>query len=204
MKTYRTIWYILISVFILSSCVSKRKFLESEDQVLRFSKENEMQSQRINSMVADYEHMKQELLFNNAKKDQLISQLQSNVNQLRTNVQEKDQSIDQKTFSFSFERQQLERDLEAVKVDKTILQNRISSLEAKIVTLDEEREKLNQQLLNSLFEGKQQKNSSDQYAIQVSRLTGEVQQLKKELQERDAAIERLSKNIELLKGEQGR
>ena len=199
MKTYRTILYVLIGVLSFSSCVSKKKYLEmesfrlqAENQVMALTKENTTQEQRLNSMIADFEQMKQELLFNNARKDQLISQLQSDVNQLKTNVQERDESIDQKTFSFGFERQQFERDLATAKVNQTALQNKISVVEAEL-------EKVNNQLIDSRFINSKQQSDSEQQAIQLSRLTGEIQQLNQQMQEKDATIVRLNNDIAQLK-----
>ena len=199
MKTYRTILYVLIGVLSFSSCVSKKKYLEmesfrlqAENQVMALTKENTTQEQRLNSMIADFEQMKQELLFNNARKDQLISQLQSDVNQLKTNVQERDESIDQKTFSFGFERQQFERELATAKVNQTALQNKISVVEAEL-------EKVNNQLIDSRFINSKQQSDSEQQAIQLSRLTGEIQQLNQQMQEKDATIVRLNNDIAQLK-----
>ena len=199
MKAYRTILYVLIGVLSFSSCVSKRKYLEmesfrlqAENKVTALIKENTTQAQRLNSMIADFEQMKQELLFSNAKKDQLISQLQSDVNQLKTNVQERDESIDQKTFSFGFERQQFERELATAKVNQTALQNKISVVEAELETV-------NNQLIDSRFINSKQQSDSEQQAIQLSRLTGEIQQLNQQLQEKDATIVRLNNDIAQLK-----
>ena len=168
--------------------------LKAENRVSVLTKENETQAQRLNNMISDFENMKQELLFNNAKKDQLISQLNSDINLLKSNIQERDESLDKKNFSYSFEKQQFERELNAAKSSQADLQSKNASLISEI-------EKLNSQLINARFENDKQKSSSEQMTSQLSRLQSEVQQLRLQTKEKDETIERLSNNVALLKKE---
>ena len=96
MKTSRLVILIACVAVLFSSCVSKKKYLDMESSKLRaeqrvrdLTDETNAKSDRIEQLIADYEKTKTELMGSNAEKDQLISELNGQINDLSTNVQEK-------------------------------------------------------------------------------------------------------------------
>ena len=74
---YRKYFVIVISIVLvsLSSCVSKKKYLEMEAGRLKAEElsrkldgENKAKAERIRTLIADYESMKNELMESNAMK----------------------------------------------------------------------------------------------------------------------------------------
>lgn len=213
MKTKRILITTLIVTIGLSSCVSKKKYLDMESSKMRaeqrvreLTDENEMQATRIAKMIAEYEAMKQDLLVSNAQKDEMISNLNSEINGLKSNVQEKDETIEEKLYAFAYEKRQLNESLEKDKSMIEELKQENKALSGELSQTKEtladtkfslSREKSNVEKLN----GELQKKDGlyEAQMQQIASLKADIQKLKVEAQEKDETIERLNNNVSLLK-----
>ena len=97
---------VLSTVFIVSSCVSKKKFIEmqngrlsAEEQVRQLTEESNARAKRIEALIADFEAMKNELMQSNAMKDQYIDSLSSEVFVLNNKLNEQNESLEQTSFN---------------------------------------------------------------------------------------------------------
>ena len=215
MKTTRLILLITICALSLSSCVSKKKFVEMESSKLRaeyrvreLTGENEAQSNRIEEMISDFEKMKQELLTSNAQKDQMIGNLNGQINMLNSNVKEKDATIEEKLYAFEYEKRRIDEELQKSRDAQTALQNKNASLAQELSSARNELADLRFNLtrqdddtkrLNDQLKLKDQK--FEEQGSLLLRLQAEVDKLKAQAQEKDQTIERLTNNVSLLKKE---
>ncbi|MGQ8337147.1 hypothetical protein ACUNWD_11410 [Sunxiuqinia sp. A32] len=217
MNTNKLILVFAVLAVLLSSCVSKKKFLDmessklrAEDRVRELTTENKAKADRIQQMIADFEKMKQELLASNAEKDQLIITLNGQINKLNSNVEEKDASFEEKIYAFEYEKRRINQELEDQQQELANLQSRNEDLSSTVNKLqgdlteknfDLNRQKEeNSKLINQLSKGDQK---YEEQAKQLAAIKAEVQRLKVEMQTKDETIERLKNNVSLLKKEIG-
>jgi len=214
---------ILLSVVLLifTSCVSKKKFLEmqsgrqkAEAQVRSLTEENNTRAARIESMIADYEEMKNELLENNAIKDNYIDSLNTIMFALNNELEQQQQSLQKTSFTLDFEKQRLTEALQ--NKDRTIgrlesqieeLENDISSRSSLIdqknydIGLMEDKIVQLQNQLQNQVENKDEK--IDELQAELQQVRGDVDNLKAQLEEKNKTITRLENNVKLLKSELG-
>ncbi|MFV0376714.1 MAG: hypothetical protein ACK5JD_05350 [Mangrovibacterium sp.] len=215
MKTNRILLVGTLVAVSLTSCVSKKKYLDMESSKIRaeqrvreLTDENEARAARISKMIADFETMKKDLMASNATKDQLIGDLNGQINKLKSNVQEKDASIEEKLYAFEFEKRRMDDVLKASKVTETTLKeenrnmaNELSQLRNELTDSQfnlnrekESKEQANQQLAQNASQYEQQ-------ASQIAALKADIQKLKVDAKEKDETIERLNNNVSLLKSQ---
>jgi len=202
---------------IFTSCVSKKKFTEmqdgrllAEEQVRQLTAENNARAARIEAMIADFESMKNELMGSNAEKDQYIDNLNREMAGLNEQLNEQRQSLQERNFTFGFERERLSETL--AEREKTI-----QALERQIAEKERENERqsatlsdrnvrisaLNDQISMLKAEkerGERQRTDMEQ---QAQRLRNEINTLKAQMEEKDQTITRLQNNVNLLKRELG-
>ncbi len=214
--------YLILSVLffslIMSSCVSKKKFLEMQDgrlkaegQVRQLTKENGALEQRIEALIADFEAMKNELMQSNALKDQYIDSLNSKVFVLSDKLNRQTESLEQTSFNLDFEKQRLTADI--ANKDKSIrtLESRIVQMEEQ---LDEKTQLIDQYSFDkreltekvSVLEGKLKtgENKIAELQEQLEKLKTETTGLKAQIKQKNESITRLENNVKLLKKELGR
>lgn len=218
MQITRLIICVACSGILLSSCVSKKKYLDMESSKLRaeqrvrdLTTENNAQAERLKQMIADYEQVKTDLMASNAEKDELIGKLNGKINNLSLNVQEKDASIEEKIYAFAYEKRRLNQQVDEYK-------QQVESLSNEKQQLTDQVKKLNGDLAEVRFDLNRQKeeNTSLEHQLnkrgteieklskQLSTVKAEVQQLKVDMQTKDETIERLKNNVSLLKNEIGK
>jgi chromosome segregation ATPase len=204
-------------VLVFTSCVSKKKYVEmqngrlkAEQQSRRLSDENNEKAARISALIADYERMKNDLLENNAIKDQYIDSLNSEVYLLIEELNKQKESLQTTSFNLDFEKQRLTSALESK--DKAI-----SSLQSQVEQLETEVSNKNSVIDQKNFEiGKLEdqilveKGKVGSGVAEISKLESELNNVKTEtvklqeqLKEKDASIARLENNVKLLKKELG-
>ena len=212
----------LISIFIVialtvTSCVSKKKFLEmqdgrlkAEEQVGKLTEENNYRASRIEALVADFETMKNELMESNAIKDQYIDSLNNEVYSLQESLVQQQDSLQETSFTFGFERQRMIEDMK-------IKDNTISSLKASIENLENELSEqssviddknfqlglLNDKISTLQSEKEQGEDQIDELDEKLNALQDEISALKVTLEEKEGTITRLQNNVNLLKKELG-
>lgn len=202
-------------VFLVPSCVSKKKYLEmtsSKQQAdARIEELNLVVSgknQRIEKMIADFELMKNELMESNAIKDQYIDSLSGELNKLAKTVNVKESVIGQKETSFEFEKRRLTEDLDEQRklvrnkqLEMNQLSDEIKTLNENLsqLTFDLNREKGEKQVLQGNLETRDA--SIAELNTATAKLKTEIQSLKKQMADKNETIKRLENNVQLLKKE---
>lgn len=211
----------LISGFFMHSCVSKKKFVEmqqgrlqAEEQVRNLTQETTSQAARIESLIADFEEMKNELLENNALKDQYIDSLNSEIFSLNELLAQQKESLQATSFTFGFEQQRMKQVMEEKDSKIRSLQSQIESLEEEVSqqagVIDDKNfqiSQLNDQVDNLLGQVSRAKTQAEnlemQLGTQIKNLKSQVNELQATMQEKDATITKLQNNVKLLKNELG-
>lgn len=205
-------------IFVFSSCVSKKKFLEmqdgrlkAEDIVRQLTDENNARAQRIEALIADFETMKNELMQSNAIKDQYIDSLNSEVFVLNENLSQQEESLQESSFNLDFEKQRLTTAIE--NKDKSIrtLESRIvqmeTEIESKSSVIDQysfDKRQLNEQVNMLDTEKRTVETKLEDLQAELQTIKAETATLKSEIEEKDSIITRLENNVKLLKKELGR
>lgn len=206
---------IVIIILTVTSCVSKKKFVEmesfknrAENRVRELTDENTAKEKRIETMVSDFEKMKGELMESNAIKNHQIDSLSGKINVLSSDVSEKASTIEEKIFAFEYEKRRLTEDAanakRQIKSKETELENlsaQLGGLKNEITRLnfDFDREKSNSKSLEGQLQLKEEKILGNQQVVE--KLNTEIQNLRKQLSEKDQAIEKLENNVKLLKSQ---
>ena len=212
-----SVLFLFASVFIFSSCVSKKKYLEMESGRLKAEElsrkldaENNDKAARIQSLIADFEAMKNELMESNAMKEQRIDSLKSELNNLLADLNKQTRSLEETSFNLDFEKQRLTNALEVKDKNILNLQSEVENLEtqlsAKETELDErnfEISKLNDQA--KLLEGQIQSGQSSNQKLQddLEKARAATTKLQQDLKDKDAEITKLQNQVNLLKKEIG-
>lgn len=211
----------LISGLFLQSCVSKKKFVEmqegrlqAEEQVRKLTQETNNQATRIESLIADFEEMKNELLENNALKDQYIDSLNSEIFSLNELLVQQKESLQETSFTFGFEQQRMKQVMEEKDSKIRSLQSKVESLEEEVTqqasVIDDKNfqiSQLNDQVDNLLGQVSRAKTQAEnlevQLGTQIKNLRAQVNELQATMKEKDATITKLQNNVKLLKNELG-
>lgn len=213
-------YFILIVIalsLIVTSCVSKKKFVEmqngrlqAEDMVKQLTEENNTRARRIEALITDFEIMKNELLESNAIKDQYIDSLNSVIFSLNESLDQKSQTLQETSFNLDFEKQRLTQALESRNRIIKELESQVDQLENDITSssslLDQKNYDINLlqdkvKMLNSEKEASDQRLTSLQ--AKLDKAVAETNKLKDQLKEKDTIITRLENNVKLLKGQIG-
>ncbi len=218
MSNRRWTLLIILALTLITSCVSKKKFTEmergrwkAETEVARLTEENNARADRIAAMIKDFESMKNELLQSNAKKDQMIDNLNKEIANLQEELSEQKQSLQERNFTFGFERERLSETLQ--EKDNTIqaLNREIASLEKEMAQqasiLSDRNIKINTLSdLNAAAE-RDKTRMEQQYTDlenQLQKLREETSRLEALVKEKNETITRLQNNVNLLKKEMER
>jgi chromosome segregation ATPase len=211
------IFVVSFVVIGFSSCVSKKKYLEMEAGRLKAEElsrkldgENRDKAARIEALIADFEAMKNELMESNAMKEQHIDSLKTELGNLVSDLNKKERSLEETSFTLDFEKQRLTNALEAKEQSILGLQSENESLEARLSEKDSEIDERNFQLskLNDqvkILEGKisEEQNSVAEKQAELEKVKLETSELLEEMKEKDTQITKLQNQVNLLKKEIG-
>lgn len=214
-------YFVLIVVLILftfSGCVSKKKYLEMEAGRLKAEKlasqldeENNAKADRIEALIADFESMKNELLENNAIKEQVIDSLSGTIFELTENLEDQKDMLHRTSSDMNFEQRRLndqlverERNIGNLEKEITRLENEVSEKNNQIDQKNFDLGKLKDEavVLNGKIQTGDQKLAELQK--QLDKLKTDVTNLQNQITEKDATIQRLENNVKLLKTELGK
>lgn len=214
-KYFILIFSVLLIIF--TSCVSKKKYIEmetgrfkAEELSRQLNGENNAKASRIEALIADFESMKNELLENNAIKDNYIDSLNSNIFVLKENLSKQKESLQETSFNLDFEKQRLTNALNTK--DKSIqsLQSKVEQLETEV---SNENSAINQKNFDigrledraKVLESKIQTgdNKLTELQSELEKVKDETGKLQTEIQKKNATITRLENNVKLLKKEMG-
>lgn len=202
---------------VFTSCVSKKKYVEMENGRLKaeensrqLSTENNSKAARIEALIADFESMKNELLENNAIKDNYIDSLNGQIFVLRENLNKEKESLEETSFNLDFEKQRLTNAIESKDKSINALQTKVENLETEVSNVNTVVDQKNFEIGKlkdqaSLLEGKIEKGENDLSALQaeLEKAKTETTKLLEEIKGKDAAIKKLENNVNLLKKEIG-
>jgi chromosome segregation ATPase len=184
--------------------------LNAEEKVRQLTGENKQKTARIEAMIADYEAMKNELLENNALKDNYIDSLNKVAFELNEQLAEKQESLQETSFTLDFEKQRLTETLENKNQVIKQLEAQVNRLENDITDRSSLIDQKNYDISLLQDKVKQLQGESEKEADNLKRLNSQIANLKKEtdqlksqLKEKDENITRLENNVKLLKKELG-
>ncbi len=215
----RKYFIILFSIVLvsLSSCVSKKKYLEmeagrlkAEELSRKLDAENNAKAERIKALIADYEEMKNELMESNAIKDQYISELKQEMHTLSQNLNKKTESLQETSFNLDFEKQRLsnalnskDQNIKSLQAELSKLENEVSEKSSVIDQKNYDIRQLNEQA--KVFEGKIKSGETKLLDLQkqLDKSKAGAKSLQKEMDEKDASIQKLQNQVNLLKKEIG-
>jgi chromosome segregation ATPase len=216
---YRKYFVIAISIALvsLSSCVSKKKYLEMEAGRLKaealsrkLDGENKDKAERIKALIADYEAMKNELLESNAIKDDYIATLKTEMDGLQKDLSTKSESLEETSFNLDFEKQRLSDALKNKDASIKSLQTELSTLENEITAKNSlvDQKSYDIGILEEqakVLEGKIVAGEND-----LTKLQGELdiakaatRKVQTEMETKDAEIKKLQNQVKLLKSQIG-
>ncbi|MEL7586718.1 MAG: hypothetical protein AAGU19_08380 [Prolixibacteraceae bacterium] len=211
MKPLRLILLLTVAALILPSCVLKKDFvmmesakLRAENRVRELTGENEAQASRIEEMIADFEKMKQELMASNAQKDQMIANLTGQINLLNSNVKEKDASLEEKLYTFEFEKKRMDVEMQKIRDSRTGLQNKNAGLQQDLDSIKNEMANLRFNLTRQDDGVKRLSEQAQLKDEKLKELQSELDSLNIRLREKDETISKLNNNVNLLKKELGK
>lgn len=201
----------------MSSCVSKKKYLEMEAGRLKAEElsrkldgENRDKAARIEALIADFESMKNELMESNALKEQHIDSLKTELNKLFADLNKKERSLEETSFTLDFEKQRLTNALETkdqniikLQAENESLEEQLSEKNSEIDERNFEISKLNDQA--KLLEGqiKSGQSALEKQQTELDKAKTETSKLIDELKQKESEITRLQNQVNLLKKEIG-
>jgi|SRR5690554_1464021 chromosome segregation ATPase len=211
------IFIIVLFPVFFSSCVSKKKFMEmqngriqAEEQLRQTTAESNARAERIKTMIADFESMKNELMASNAEKDQYIDNLNKEIAGLSEQLKEQKKSIQESSFTFGFERERYTENLQEKEKAIRSLQREMAEMEKEMSqqasTLSDRNVRISsltdqlQALEGERIRSEKQLNELQQ---QLGKLRDETNSLNALIKEKDETITRLQNNVNLLKREIG-
>ncbi len=209
----------ILALFMLffSSCVSKKKFVEmqngrfqAEEQLRQTTAESNARAERIKTMIADFESMKNELMASNAEKDQYIDNLNKDIAGLNEQLSEQKKSIQESNFTFGFERERYTENIQEKEKAIRSLQREMAEMEKEMSqqasTLSDRNVRISSMTdqLQAL-EGEKLRNEKklNDLEQQLGKLRDETNALNTLIKEKDETITRLQNNVNLLKREIG-
>jgi chromosome segregation ATPase len=209
--------FIIAFLLVLTSCVSKKKYLEMESGRLRaeqlskqLGEENNSKAARIEALIADFESMKNELLENNALKDNYIDSLNSEIYVLVDRLNKEKESLETTSFNLDFEKQRLTSALDTK--DKTLksLQSEVERLKTEITdkntVIDEKNFDIGKMRDQSKVLEEKLKTGEKNLAglqLELEKVKAETDKLKADMKVKDTEITKLQNNVKLLKSQLG-
>lgn len=215
----RKYFIILFSIVLVSfsSCVSKKKYLEmeagrlkAEELSRKLDTENNAKADRIKTLIADYESMKNELMESNSIKDQYIAALTKEKDALSQDLNKQTESLQETSFNLDFEKQRLTNALATKDASIKSLQTEVSNLEGQLnernSVIDQKNYVIGQMKEKAkLLEGQITSGKEG-----IAKLQGELDKAKAatakvrgEMQTKDAEITKLQNQVKLLKNQIG-
>lgn len=206
-----------VLLIVFTSCVSKRKYLEMETGRLNAEKlsrqldeANNAKAARIEALIADFESMKNELLENNAIKDNLIDSLNGEIFILSENINKQKESLQETSFNLDFEKQRLTSALNAKDKSINSLQSKVEQMETEISNKNSVIDQKNFDIGRlkdeaTILENKVTAGDNRVNLLQneLDKVKADIGKLQSEIKEKDATITKLQNNVKLLKKEIG-
>lgn len=217
MKGKGAVLLVLSVVLVMTSCVSKKKFVEMETGRLKAEElsrkldgENKDKAARISTLIADFEAMKNELMESNAIKEQHIDSLKTELGTLLTDLNKQTRSLEETSFNLDFEKQRLTNAIEVKDQNLLKLQAQVEKMEAQMDEKDQaveektfEINKLNDQATMLQSQINSGETGLQKLQADLEKAKGAASKLQEDLKDKDAQITKLQNQVNLLKKELG-
>jgi len=181
-NTIKYIAAVIIGLSFLTSCVSKKKFVEADTARIsaqnrndKLTKEVAALNNKLEEMKKDFNVMQSELRLSNAKKDAYIDSLSKNVVGLSKDISKKDESLSDQIFQFQSEKVQL---------NSALLQRQsmINELTLKLNEQENELAKLKQEIIDLKTGLSNQKLEIDTKGEAIFNLTDQTKKLESDIE----------------------
>lgn len=183
---------------------------KAEQQVRHLTQENNARAERIKTMIADFEAMKNELLGSNAEKDEYIDNLSKEISGLKNQLSQQKESIQASSFTYGFEKERLaetlqerEKAIRSLELQVKQLENDFSRQSSSLSERNLRMDVLNSQIEALEAEKARGQKQREELQQQIQQLRTEIESLNGQLKEKDVTITRLQNNVNLLKKELG-
>ncbi len=206
---------ILLTLIVVSSCVSKRKYLDADSARINALNRIGILNQEVEGLkgnVADlkkeFNAMQNELRLSNAKKDAYIDSLSKKAFTLSSAITKKDDSLNDQVSNFQSEKLLLNSALMQHQSQINELTGKLKTLETRIAQVNQESENLKFDLANQKEMAVSNSNSLQATEAQKKKLIAETDSYKKEIASlknqittKNAEIEKLNNIVKLLKNQ---
>lgn len=196
--------------FILSSCVSKRKYIELEDSRNRAEQRIRELTDEVDRLKTEFNDKKNEFHYNNNTKENYIDSLNRTIIRLHTDLSNKDESIEDQIFTFQVEKRRLNQLLADKDKEIRNLNRESNALKLQIDDLNREVQDMSFNLKNSdsstrSLERQLQVKEQELNDLQskYNRCQRDIAALNSKISEQKQDIERLTNNVNLLKAQLG-
>ncbi len=206
---------IILTLIVVTSCVSKRKYLDADSARLNALNRIGILNQEVAGLkenVADlkkeFNAMQNELRLSNAKKDAYIDSLSKKAVTLSSAITKKDDSLNDQVSNFQSEKLQLNSALAQHQTTINELTGKLKTLETQIALVKQESENLKFDLANQKEMAASNSNSIKAMELEKKKLIAEtdnykkeITSLKKQITTKNAEIEKLNNIVKLLKNQ---
>ncbi len=219
MKESRSVIYILtiIVLFVLSACVSKKKYLDVEaakfsalERVAQLNKEVNGLNGSIADLKEEFNRMKNELHLSNAQKDSYIDSVNLKMTELSSDLSEQHASMSDQLYLYQTEKRQLTSALSQKQELLDEMSERINARESELAALKQESSSLKFDLENLKSSAEAKAGEVKAAEAQVAKIQAdsdkfkkEIATLKSQITAKDAEITKLNNNVNLLKKQLG-
>ncbi|MFV0484424.1 MAG: hypothetical protein ACK5MG_10080 [Bacteroidales bacterium] len=208
---------LLVTMLIVSSCVSKKKYLEMEaiknrasQQSRELTKELQDRDYNLKSLLKEHESMKNQLNLSNAKKDAEIKKLNGQIGNLETKIDELHNDVSLSSSRYDITQNKLSSQIS----DKD---TRIRQLQSQVNQANRELERIKESY-NKLVaaRSKEQEESVaikadynlkskmlNNYTTQIEDLNTQIKTLNSQISAKNQEIEKLQNTCNLLRKELG-
>ena len=201
---------VLLTSFVLPSCVAKKKFIEMETSRNRADRRVRELTADVKQLEADFNRYKNEFHFNNSIKDNKIDSLRKEITNLNLDLNSKSDNIEGQIFSFQVEKRRLNQMLADKDREIREMKNTISALNIEISDLKNLEQELNIKVQNLETKSRSQvadlelkESDTEKLRKEIELKKSELNKLKSTLAEKDEQLEILRNQVKLLKSQFG-
>lgn len=207
--------FIFLTLIIATSCVSKRKYLETDSARVNALRKADTLSQEVSALKGgivdlkkEFNSMQNELRLSNARKDAYIDSLSKKAVGLSTVISKKDESLSDQVSVYQTEKQHLSSTIAQNQSTINELTGKIKEQENVIAQIRQETSSLKFDLANQKEAAESKTSAIKSLEEQISKLEAEtnkhkkeIASLKKQITAKDSEIEKLTNNVKLLKNQ---
>lgn len=212
MKRLSNRWLIcsMVLLSVLSSCVSKKKYLEMTGYRDRAEKRVDELSGQVNRLETEFNTVRNDFRYSNLQKDQYIDSLNKHILGLRSNLSVSSTSIEEQINNFQLEKRRLNQLLAEKDREIRMTQQLAEERKQQMESLRNENETLLIRLKNAESETYAGNSRYNQLLATQEKTSKELEQksmensrLQSELKKLNAEAEMLRNQVKLLKSQIG-